>query len=194
MVMATAILVQTIASIAVAYALWRQPFTDRSLGWALRLGVTISLLGASTGGLMTSPTAAQLAEARAGSPMTVAGAHTVGAPDGGPGLPLIGWSVSHGDLRVPHFVGLHALQALPLLWLLASRYGFGETKRVRLVVAGAFGYAGLFAILLWQALLGEGVLSPEGPIGAALAVWAVSTALAIAYAVFSEEGMTHVAS
>ena len=66
---------------------------------------------------MTRPTAAQLDEARATGRMAIAGAHTVGAPDGGPGLPGTGWSVEHGDLRIPHFVGLHAMQILPLLAL-----------------------------------------------------------------------------
>ncbi|HEX4915026.1 MAG TPA: hypothetical protein VFV51_13755, partial [Vicinamibacterales bacterium] len=120
-IMGVAIVVQTLSTIAVAVALWRQHFQDAALGWALRLGMTITIVGAFTGGLMTTPTRAQLAAARAGEPMTIAGAHTVGAPDGGPGLVGTGWSTQHGDLRVPHFLGLHALQALPIVALGLAR-------------------------------------------------------------------------
>lgn len=151
--MGLAIVVQTSVSVAVAAALWRQPFADRATGWALRLGMTITIVGAFTGGLMTGPTQAQLAEARATHRLALAGAHTVGAPDGGPGLPVTGWSTRHGDVRVPHFVGLHALQALPIVALVALRRR-DERSRTRLTLAAAAVYALVFVTLLIEALRG----------------------------------------
>ena len=123
-IMGFAILAQTIAAAAVAVALWRQRFNDRAIGWALRFGMTITIIGAMTGGFMTTPTRAQLDAARAGERMTVAGAHTVGGADGGPGLPGTGWSREHGDIRVAHFLGLHALQILALLALFIAARGW----------------------------------------------------------------------
>jgi hypothetical protein len=152
-IMGLAIFAQTAASVAVAVALWRQRFADRALGWALRLGMTMTIVGALTGGLMTRPTEAQLAEANASGRITLAGAHTVGAPDGGPGLPITGWSTQHGDLRVAHFVGLHALQVLPILTLVTFR-GRGERARLRLTLAAVAVYVLVFVTLLAQALRG----------------------------------------
>jgi hypothetical protein len=157
-IMGAGIFVQTIASIAVAWALWRQHFEDVALGWALRLGMTITIVGAFTGGLMTGPTKAQLAEAQATKRLTLAGAHTVGAPDGGPGVPVTGWSTRHGDLRVPHFIGLHALQALPLFALLFFHKQQARV-RTRAVLTAAAIYFLLFAATLIQALQGFPLLA-----------------------------------
>jgi hypothetical protein len=181
-IMGLAIVIQTLSTIAVAIALWRERFDDAALGWALRLGMTITIVGAMSGGLMTPPTRQQLEAARAGDGMTIAGAHTVGGADGGPGLPGTGWSTEHGDLRVPHFLGLHALQALPIVALLLPRRRLGEAHRVRLILIAAAGYAALFGILLSQALRGYPLVAPDGLTLALLAGWAFGVAIAVAAA------------
>lgn len=177
-IMGAAIVTQTLATIAVAVALWRERLPDAALGWALRLGMIITIVGAMTGGLMTRPTGAQLTAARAGERMLIAGAHTVGAPDGGPGLPGTGWSTEHGDLRVAHFVGLHALQILPVIALVLRRSRVKTAARVRLTVVASISYAALFLILLTQALRGQSLLMPDSVTWTMLGAWAVVVALA----------------
>jgi hypothetical protein len=177
-IMGGAIVAQTLSTITVAYALWRTRFEDVALGWALRLGMTMTIVGALTGGMMTRPTAAQLEAARSGQPVTVAGAHTVGAPDGGPALVGTGWSTEHGDLRIAHFVGLHALQVLPFVaWVLARRR-FRPSVGVRLVLISAASYAALYVILLVQALRGVSLVAPDAITLAQFGAWIIATALA----------------
>jgi len=182
-IMGITIVVQTLSSIAVAVALWRHRFEDAALGWALRLGMIITIVGAMTGGLMTRPTRQQLDAARAGETMTVVGAHTVGAPDGGPGLPGTGWSTGHGDLRVPHFLGLHALQVLPLVALVLARRRLRDVVRERLTLIAAVSYVALYAILVWQALRGQSMLAPDSLTVTLFGVLLLGTAAAAAAAV-----------
>jgi hypothetical protein len=156
-VMGLAIVLQTLLAAWLAVVLWRQPFDDPALGWALRLGLLVTVLGAFTGGLMTRPTAAQIAEARTTRAMPISGAHTVGAPDGGPGLPVTGWSTRHGDVRVPHFVGLHAWQLLPAFVFVALGR-LRDPLRTRLAITAGVTYAAMFVALLVQALRGLPVL------------------------------------
>jgi len=179
-IMGAAIVVQTFAAGAVAIALWKEKhFQDRAMGWALRLGMTTTVIGALTGGLMTQPTRAQLEHDRAGNRMTIAGAHTVGAPDGGPGLPGTGWSREHGDLRVAHFLGLHALQVLPLIAFAFVLRRWPEALRVRLVVVTSLSYVALFGLLMWQALRGQSITTPDSATLTALTLWIGVTAAAI---------------
>lgn len=149
--------------------LW-QRLPDPALAWGIRLGLLIMIVGLAEGYLMPGPKPDQQARLVAGQRVDLIGAHTVGAPDGGPGLPFTGWSTTHGDLRIGHFVGLHGMQAVPLLgWLLSARRRgalgrpwLGEGRRVLLVVTGAAGYLGLVLLLTWQALRGQPLLAPDG--------------------------------
>ena len=145
------------AAIALTVALFRHRFTDEAMGWALRLGLLLTVIGQATGGLMTTPTRAQLAAAKT-ERLAVAGAHTVGGLDGGPGLPITGWSREHGDIRVAHFAGMHAVQVLPTIALLLAPIATTVNRR-RAVLAAAAAYALLFTALLLQALNGLPLLS-----------------------------------
>lgn len=135
---------------------------DPARALAIRAGAVLALVGMALAFLMTTATPVQRADFQG-----IAGAHTVGLPDGGPGLSLVGWSTVAGDLRIPHFLGMHALQLLPLLLigleLGASRIGALADPRVRrdLVATAAAGYTGLLALVTWQALRGQPLLSPD---------------------------------
>lgn len=194
MVMGVAILTQTFVSVAMAVALWRQRFTDRALGWALRFGMMLTIAGAMTGALMTRPTTEQLVIARAGGAMPTVGAHTVGGADGGPGIPVTGWSRQHGDVRVPHFIGLHALQVLALVGIGLGRLRRHERVRIRFAFVAAASYAALFLLLLWQALIGQSIVSPGALALASLGVWAAATAVALGWIGFTSHDTANSAS
>jgi hypothetical protein len=162
--MGATIAVLYVATLVVAVLLMRNRSQDPVATWAVRLGVVVALVGMSVGGLMLTPTPAQT-EAFAAGTATLSGAHGVGVPDGGPGLPLLGWSTTGGDLRVGHFIGMHALQLLPLLALVLSgprARRWGTPTRVRLVQLAAAAYTGVVVLTTWQALRGRPLLDPDG--------------------------------
>lgn len=156
-----------VATLALTVLVMFTKVDDRASFWAVRAGAVLSLVGITLGILMTSPTAQQLAQWKSGGTPAMVGAHTVGLEDGGPGLPILGWSTAGGDLRIPHFVGMHALQALPLLAIalaaLARRFPRlrDDAVRARLVLLGAAGYAGLIALVTWQALRAQPLVHPD---------------------------------
>jgi hypothetical protein len=163
-IMASAIVAAWTANLLVAVLLLRQRFPDAAFAWSLRLGVLISAAGMGLAFLMTTPTPAQLAAAHSGGSMPISGAHTVGAPDGGPGLPVLGWSTVGGDLRAPHFFGLHGLQLLPLLGFLLARYApawLTLRDRVILIWTAGLGYLAFVGLVTWQALRAQPLIHPD---------------------------------
>lgn len=151
-----------------AVLLWlhaRTPAPDRAMAIALRLGLVLNILGAGVGWTMTQPRPAQLDAMRRGEHPFIAGSHTIGAPDGGAGLPITRWSAEHGDLRIPHFVGMHALQLLPLLLLglRAVRVAPDDGVDRGLVWIAAAACAALFFAALLQALNGHPLFPPPVP-------------------------------
>ena len=99
--------------------------------WAIRLGILIFVLFSFEGALM-------------GARMN----HSVGAINDNSNLFVLGWSKTVGDLRIAHFIGMHALQVLPLL----SFYLLRNTKAI-IVLALLYGLLAL--VTLVQALQGK---------------------------------------
>jgi hypothetical protein len=114
---------------------------------------------------MTFPTPEQQAAAAAGLPDLIRGAHSVGVEDGGPGLPIVGWSTTGGDLRVAHFFGLHALQVVPFVALLLMRYSpswLTTRGQAQLIGIAGVAWIALTLLLMWQALRGQPLTAPDG--------------------------------
>ncbi len=124
-------------------ALWCSGRTrwPRTVVWGVRLGLLAILAGSLEGVMMVQH-----------------GAHTVGAPDGLAGLAFLNWSTGHGDLRVPHFFALHALQAMPLLGLLLSRARWPQSAQVAALLALFAGYMSAVWLLFHQAMAGRPLL------------------------------------
>lgn len=164
----------------------RQKFTDNAFAWSLRLGLLITLIGAGVAFLMTQPTPNQMSQLRTGAAPQFIGTHSVGVEDGGPSLPFVGWSTEGGDLRIPHFVGLHALQMLPLIGFVVNRAfaALSERRRTALVWTLGAGYLGLVLTLTWQALRGQSIIAPDAltltAFGGLVALVAVTSILVVA--------------
>lgn len=88
-----------------------------------------------------------------GGYMSVQMAHGVGVTDGGAGLPFVNWSTRGGDLRVAHFMGLHAFQAIPFFSYTLEKYRIKSPTVWTFIFALA--YLSVFTFLLIQALHGQ---------------------------------------
>ncbi|POH67749.1 hypothetical protein C3B59_06810 [Cryobacterium zongtaii] len=179
-VMAASIVTVWVAAVPIALLLFRADLGDPGRALAIRSGLLIALVGMGLAFLMTGPTAAQLDDYQG-----IVGAHTVGVADGGPSLPLLGWSTVAGDLRIPHFVGMHALQVLPLAALLLEALArrmpaLARPLARRGILRALVGlYLGVLALVTGQALAGQSIVQPNALVLAIAAALVAVTAGAI---------------
>jgi hypothetical protein len=112
--------------------------------WGIRLGLLLFLLASIEGMVMISQMA-----------------HTVGQPDGGPGLPVVNWSTRAGDLRVAHFLGFHALQILPLVGYVLSRRRkqLPQRRQIAYLMLATVAYTVVAVFLFYQAMNGRPLIS-----------------------------------
>jgi hypothetical protein len=142
-----------LAGVIVGLIMARKHLGSDAVGLATKIAVPMMTFGAVIAFAMTMPKPGQV---EAGS--KIVGSHTVNGVDGGPGLPLLGWSTEFGDVRVAHFIGLHSLQFVPLVALLLvilDRRGIVRSSvAVQRQVTSLFAmsYGGLIVTALVQAL------------------------------------------
>jgi hypothetical protein len=177
--MAVSITIMYLCTLVTSAAVFTLRLSTPALTLAVRAGVVIALFGIGVAFLMTAPTPAQL-----NVPTGIVGAHAVGVADGGPGIAILGWSTTGGDYRVAHFVGMHALQALPLsvllLHALACRVPrlVSQHVQLQLAIVLAAVYALVTGLLTCQAALGQSVAHPSGAV--LLAGWVLALTATVA--------------
>jgi hypothetical protein len=97
--MGIAISILTLYTAYIGYLFFVTPNLQIPVGylWGIRLGILFFVIFAFEGGIM-------------GAKLQ----HTIGALDNNNGIQFLNWSKKYGDLRIAHFIGMHALQILPL--------------------------------------------------------------------------------
>ena len=133
----------TTPSLIMGVAIWRNKTTglDPALHLSIALGLILTfILTVAAADTMSSGTG-----------------HLIGTPTTGATLPILGWSREVGDLRAAHFFATHALHALPLAGLAATRL-LPARAATTAVWATAAAYVALIAALMIQALAGHPVI------------------------------------
>ncbi|AEV83025.1 hypothetical protein ACWT_2006 [Actinoplanes sp. SE50] len=164
---------------------------DRALARAMRAGLGLSTVGMllPVYWMATSIHQRTVLDAN-GRPVTMYQGHGVGGDPDGTGMPITHWNATGGDIRVPHFVGLHAVHMLLITaGLLAvaarTRPWLTEAVRRRLVGIMALAYGGLIGMLAWQVNRGQSLIHPDARTLIGLAGCLVPAAVAVTAVIMS---------
>ncbi len=155
-VMAFAIVMVWMSLSVYIFGFFKLQTNEDSMIPAIRIGLIITFISMGLAFTMTSPSKEdiQRAEINKGPIGITMGSHSVGETDETKRLPLTGWARTGGDLRIAHFLGLHALQILPLFGFFIRRLKFDYKSGLWIVSAVGLFYLGFVGFTLLQALNG----------------------------------------
>ncbi len=153
-----------IAHLMFAYKILRTTNLNSLLKECLLWGLFISAYGMIIGFFMTVPRPEQLELMQQGV-LKMSGGHTFGAEDGGPGISFFGWSTVAGDMRVPHFFGMHGLQYFSVVAILI--FGLDAQRKVTEFTPTSIRLLGISLLGITitmniQALNGESIFRSSG--------------------------------
>ncbi|MEV3938910.1 hypothetical protein AB0K52_23425 [Glycomyces sp. NPDC049804] len=176
--------VMFMANLVIAVIVLFQRIGDKAVTAVVRWGLLLSTLGMFAAFFIVTVggQGERTAVDANGDEVVLNAGHGVGDLDGN-GMFLTGWSTTGGDMRVPHFIGLHGIHVLigvaMLLGFVAARRAWMRDERFRAAIVRwlSVGYLGVFATTAVQAVRGQSFVAPDA---ATLAGFAASVLVAAA--------------
>ncbi|MDN3242022.1 hypothetical protein [Glycomyces tritici] len=193
--------VMFLANLVIAVIVLFQRIGDKAVTAVVRWGLLLSSLGMFAAFFIVTVggQGERTAVDANGDEVVLNAGHGVGDLDGN-GMVLTGWSTTGGDMRVPHFIGLHGIQVLigvaMLLGFVAVRRAWMRDERVRAAIVRwlSLGYLGVFATTVVQAVRGQSFVAPDAATLAGFAASILIAAAGIALTVHKARNATPVAA
>ncbi|TGL85597.1 hypothetical protein EHQ68_16800 [Leptospira congkakensis] len=131
-VMGTSISIFWVFHLWMGYQIFRTDSIFKSVKESLVWGLGIAGFAMIIAFFMTSPRPEQMESMKQGIFQT-SGSHSFGVGDPGKGITFFGWSTKLGDMRVPHFFGMHVMQVFVFLaaYLMKKRNSIQNLLLVR---------------------------------------------------------------
>nr|WP_244310365.1 hypothetical protein [Leptospira noumeaensis] len=154
-VMGTSISIFWVFHLWMGYQIFRKESISQSIKESLVWGLGIAGFAMIIAFFMTSPRPDQLESIKQGI-FQASGSHNFGIGDPGKGITFFGWSTQIGDMRVPHFFGMHVMQ----IFVFLAAFLMGKRNSIQnLFLIRTIGFVLLLVnvVMVIQTLNGESV-------------------------------------